>query len=102
MDLMKHKENQWDELKTDAQKALVIGKLEAYENIVNYFNSMRESLTRLLLVNDVKEEDYDKLKKKFESGSEEKSTQTEIEKVFKEIDSHEFDDEGDKISFDNC
>ena len=102
MDIMKHKENQWDELKTDAQKALVIGKLEAYKNVVDYFNTMRESLTRSLLVNDIKEEDYEALKKKFESGSEEKSTQTSIQEVFKEIDSHEFDDDGDKISFDNC
>lgn len=99
---MKHKEDKWQELKTDAQKALVIGKLEAFKDVVDYFNSMRESLTRLLLVNDVKEEDYEELKKKFESGAEEKPNKTEIEKVFKEIDSHEFDDEGDKISFDNC
>jgi hypothetical protein len=82
---MKYKTSEWQELKTDAEKSLVIGKLEGYKDCVDYLNSMRESLTRLLLVNDVKEEDYEKLKTRWEG------------KKVKIIDSGEYEP-----SFDNC
>jgi len=83
MDLMKHKEDQWQELKTDAQKALVIGKLEAFKDVVDYFNSMRESLTRLLLVNDVKEEDYEGLKKNLKVVRRRKPTKRRLKRFLK-------------------
>ena len=85
---MKYKTSEWQELKTDAEKSLVIGKLEGYKDCVDYLNSMRESLTRLLLVNDVKEEDYEKLKNRWEG------------KKVKIIDSSDYDDY--EPSFDNC
>lgn len=85
---MKYKQSEWQELKTDTEKALVIGKLEGYKACVDYLNSMRESLTRLLLVNDVKEEDYEKLKNRCEG----------IDEKVKIIDSSDYDEP----SFDNC
>ena len=88
-DLMKYKKNEWQELQTDAEKAMIIGKLEAYKDCVDYLNTMRECLTRLLLVNDVKEEEYDTLKKRY-SGI--KGLDNEYDK----------DDDGDHQSFHNC
>ena len=92
---MKYKTSEWQELKTDAEKALVIGKLEGYKDCVDYLNSMRESLTRLLLVNDVKEEDYEKLKNRWEGID---GLDGDVDKKVKIIDSIEYDEP----SFDNC
>lgn len=89
---MKYKQSEWQELKTDTEKALVIGKLEGYKDCVDYLNSMRESLTRLLLVNDVKEEDYEKIKNSCEGISDVKDEKVKI------IDSSDYDEP----SFDNC
>mgnify|MGYP003652225105 CR=1 FL=1 len=59
LDFIKFKENEFEHLKTHIDKAQVFGQLKALENLAIYINSMRESLTRLLVVNGIEdEEDY--------------------------------------------
>tara|TARA_R110000868_G_scaffold400263_1_gene674530 strand:- start:713 stop:1015 length:303 start_codon:yes stop_codon:yes gene_type:complete len=60
LEFMKFSNNQFETLKTNTDKALVFGKLKALENLALYIDSMRESLTRLLVVNGIEdEEDYE-------------------------------------------
>jgi len=89
-DLMKWKKDQWEELNNHRDKCIVVGRLEMLKDLTDYIESLRESYTRLLVINGIDEEEYDTLKKK---------------KVNKEvhitIDSNT-DDEGDTHTFDNC
>tara|TARA_R110002073_G_scaffold251891_1_gene414447 strand:+ start:1185 stop:1424 length:240 start_codon:yes stop_codon:yes gene_type:complete len=61
LELIKFKESQFETLKTNIDKSIVFGKLKALEDLVLYINNMRESLTRLLVVNGIDDEDdFDK------------------------------------------
>ena len=61
LELIKFKESQFEHLKTNVDKSIVFGKLKALEDLVLYINNMRESLTRLLVVNGIDDEDdFDK------------------------------------------
>ena len=61
LEFMKFSNNQFETLKSNTDKALVFGKLKALESLALYIDSMRESLTRLLVVNGIEDEtDYDK------------------------------------------
>ncbi len=61
LDFMHFKENQFENLKTNIDKALVFGQLKALKNLALYIDNMRESLTRLLVVNGIEdEEDFEK------------------------------------------
>ncbi len=61
LDFMNFKENQFEHLKTNIDKALVFGQLKALKNLALYIDNMRESLTRLLVVNGIEdEEDFEK------------------------------------------
>ena len=60
LEFMKFSNNQFETLKTNTDKALVFGKLKALENLALYIDSMRESLTRLLVVNGIEDDaDYE-------------------------------------------
>ena len=61
LDFIKFKKSQFDELKTNIDKSIVFGQLKALENLALYIDNMRESLTRLLVLNGIEdEEDFDK------------------------------------------
>ena len=49
-DFMKFKTDEWEKIDTDGEK-FVYGRLKALEELALYINTMRESLTRLLVVN---------------------------------------------------
>jgi len=57
LDFVKFKECQFEHLKTNIDKAQVFGQLKALENLALYIENMRESLTRLLVVNGIEDED---------------------------------------------
>ena len=60
LDFMNFKENQFEHLKTNIDKAVVYGQLKALKSLALYIENMRESLTRLLVVNGIEdEEDFD-------------------------------------------
>jgi len=105
--LMKWKTDQWEHLKDDRDKCIIVGRLEMMKDFTEYFNNVRESYTRLLVVNGVTEEDYDKLKKRYhdikgldgdvndnDNGSSESDDGNHYVKVL--------DDDGDETSFNNC
>lgn len=50
IEFMKYKNNEWDTLDIDNQK-FVYGRLKALEELALYIDTMRESLTKLLVVN---------------------------------------------------
>tara|TARA_R110000822_G_scaffold163995_3_gene304241 strand:- start:902 stop:1162 length:261 start_codon:yes stop_codon:yes gene_type:complete len=61
LDFIKFKKSQFEELKTNIDKSIVFGQLKALENLALYIDNMRESLTRLLVINGIEdEEDFDK------------------------------------------
>ena len=50
-DLMRYeKDENWEDLDTDGEK-IVFGRLKALEELAIYINTMRESLTKLLVMN---------------------------------------------------
>jgi len=50
-DLMRYeKDENWENLDTDGEK-IVFGRLKALEELAIYINTMRESLTKLLVMN---------------------------------------------------
>tara|TARA_R110002126_G_scaffold35754_2_gene109604 strand:+ start:1179 stop:1415 length:237 start_codon:yes stop_codon:yes gene_type:complete len=57
LDFMHFKENQFEHLKTNIDKALVFGQLKSLKNLALYIENMRESLTRLLVVNGIEDEE---------------------------------------------
>jgi hypothetical protein len=109
-DLMKYKKDQWETLKDHRDKCIIVGRLEMLKDLTEYFNGMRESYTRLLVINGVEEKEYDDLKSRhknvpgldgdLDSSSDEKHIEMKV------IDSNEdygiVDRDGDSISFDNC
>lgn len=101
-DLMKWKKDQWDHLKDDRDKCIVVGRLEMMADFTEYFNNLRESYTRLLVVNGITEDEYDKLKKRYKDvegldGDVEKGSDSDENHYVKVL-----DDDGDETSFDNC
>tara|TARA_R110002126_G_scaffold231513_1_gene376123 strand:+ start:811 stop:1065 length:255 start_codon:yes stop_codon:yes gene_type:complete len=61
LELIKFKESQFENLKTNVDKSIVWGKLKALEDLSLYIDQMRESLSRLLVVNGIEDdEDFDK------------------------------------------
>jgi len=57
LDFMNFKENQFEHLKTNIDKAVVYGQLKNLKSLALYIENMRESLTRLLVVNGIEDED---------------------------------------------
>ena len=49
-DFMKFKTEEWEKIDTDGEK-FVYGRLKALEELALYIDTMRESLTKLLVVN---------------------------------------------------
>ena len=110
LDLMKYKKDQWEHLKDERDKCIIVGRLEMLKDLTDYFDGMRESYTRLLVINGVEEKEYDDLKSRhknvpgldgdLDSSSDEKHIEMKV------IDSNEdygiVDRDGDSISFDNC
>lgn len=105
-DLMKYKKDQWEHLKDERDKCIIVGRLEMLKDLTDYFNGMRESYTRLLVINGVEEKEYDDLKSRHKNvkGLDGDVNEKHIE--MKVIDSNEeygiVDREGDSVSFDNC
>ena len=61
LDFMKFKKSAFEKLETKIDKALIYGKLQALESLAIYIETMRESYTRLLVVNGIEdEEDFKK------------------------------------------
>tara|TARA_R110000822_G_scaffold929_6_gene4034 strand:+ start:5039 stop:5335 length:297 start_codon:yes stop_codon:yes gene_type:complete len=56
--LMQFKENQFEILKSTTDKAVVMGRLEMLKDLSIYIDNLRESYTRLLVVNGMDEEEY--------------------------------------------
>tara|TARA_R110002012_G_scaffold310769_2_gene519268 strand:- start:6708 stop:7091 length:384 start_codon:yes stop_codon:yes gene_type:complete len=56
--LMQFKENQFEILKSTTDKAVVMGRLEMLKDLAIYIDNMRESYTRLLVVNGMDEDEY--------------------------------------------
>tara|TARA_R110002126_G_scaffold936_2_gene5620 strand:- start:6555 stop:6932 length:378 start_codon:yes stop_codon:yes gene_type:complete len=120
-DLMKYKTDQWETLKDHRDKCIIVGRLEMLKDLNDYFDGMRESYTRLLVINGVEEKEYDDLKSRHrnvkgldgsadECDEDEKhigSSSGDEKKIdMKIIDSNEeyniVDRDGDSLSFDNC
>lgn len=55
---MQFKENQFEILKSTTDKAVVMGRLEMLKDLSIYIDNLRESYTRLLVVNGMDEEEY--------------------------------------------
>ena len=110
-DLMKYKKDQWETLKDHRDKCIIVGRLEMLKDLTEYFNGMRESYTRLLVINGVEEKEYDDLKSRHKNvkgldGSADECDDDEKHIEMKVIDSNEdygiVDRDGDSVSFDNC
>tara|TARA_R110001632_G_scaffold45778_2_gene116451 strand:- start:214 stop:570 length:357 start_codon:yes stop_codon:yes gene_type:complete len=118
---MKYKTDQWETLKDHRDKCIIVGRLEMLKDLNDYFDGMRESYTRLLVINGVEEKEYDDLKSRHrnvkgldgsadECDEDEKhigSSSDDKKKIdMKIIDSNEeyniVDRDGDSLSFDNC
>ena len=56
--LMQFKENQFQILKSTTEKAVVMGRLEMLKDLSIYIDNLRESYTRLLVVNGMDEDEY--------------------------------------------
>ena len=57
LDFMAFKENQFEHLKTRIDKAVVFGQLKSLKSLALYIENMRESLTRLLVINGIEDDD---------------------------------------------
>tara|TARA_R110002153_G_scaffold112131_2_gene254015 strand:+ start:63 stop:299 length:237 start_codon:yes stop_codon:yes gene_type:complete len=57
LDFLEFKESQFENLKTRIDKALVYGQLKSLKTLAIYIDNMRESLTRLLVVNGIEDEE---------------------------------------------
>ena len=110
-DLMKWKTDQWEHLKDERDKCIIVGRLEMLKDLTEYFNGMRESYTRLLVINGVEEKEYDDLKSRHKNvkgldGDLGSPSDDDTQIKLKVIDSHEeygiVDRDGDDVSFDNC
>jgi len=66
---MQFKENQFEILKSTTDKAIVMGRLEMLKDLAIYIDNMRESYTRLLVVNGMDEDEY---KERLDGSYEEK------------------------------
>lgn len=97
-DLMKWKADQWEQLKDQRDKCIVVGKLEMLKDLTDYIEGLRESYTRLLVINGIDEEEYDKLKSRYKGVE---GLDGDAPKI-KVIDTTIEDDDGDIISYDNC
>ena len=99
-DLMKYKKDQWEHLKDERDKCIIVGRLEMLADLTEYFNSMRESYTRLLVINGVEEKEYEELKsrhknvKGLDGDAPDENSKTSIGIIV--------DDDGDETSFNNC
>jgi len=98
-DLMKWKTDQWEHLKDERDKCIIVGRLEMLKDLTDYFNGMRESYTRLLVINGVEEKEYDELKSRHKNvkGLDGDAPESQSSKIQITI-----DDDGDETSFDNC
>ena len=67
--LMQFKENQFELLKSTTDKAIVMGRLEMLKDLAIYIDNLRESYTRLLVVNGMDEDEY---KERLDGSYEEK------------------------------
>jgi len=110
-DLMKWKTDQWEHLKDERDKCIIVGRLEMLKDLTDYFNGMRESYTRLLVINGVEEKEYDDLKSRHKNvpglDGDLGTASADKKKIdMKIIDSNEdysiVDRDGDSLSFDNC
>ena len=104
-DLMKYKKDQWEHLKDERDKCIIVGRLEMLNDLSEYFNGMRESYTRLLVVNGVEEKEYEELKSRHKNvpgldGDADESTH--YTKALHENVKIIVDDDGDETSFNNC
>lgn len=100
-DLMKYKKDQWEHLKDERDKCIIVGRLEMLKDLTEYFNGMRESYTRLLVVNGVEEKEYEELKSRHKNvGDADESTH--YTKALDENVKIIVDDDGDETSFNNC
>ena len=101
--LMKYKNDEWEHLKEDCDKCVIVGRLEMLNDLTDYMDALKESYTRLLVVNDVDEKKYETLKKRhkhvkgLDGSCDDDSDECGAIKV-----NYSKDDDGDDISFDNC
>ena len=78
--LMEFKENQFEMLKSTTDKAIVMGRLEMLKDIAIYIDNLRESYTRLLVVNGMDEDEYkERLDGSYDKKATGKVTITEVE-----------------------
>ena len=102
-DLMKYKQDQWEHLKDERDKCIIVGRLEMLKDLTEYFNGMRESYTRLLVVNGVEEKEYEELKTMHKNvGCIATDESTHYTKALDENVKIVVDDDGDETSFNNC
>ena len=93
--LMKYKKDQWEHLKDERDKCIIVGHLEMLADLTEYFNGMRESYTRLLVINGVEEKEYEELKSRHKNVKGlDGDSKTSIGIIV--------DDDGDETSFNNC
>ena len=57
--LIKYKKDEWEHLKEDCDKCVIVGRLEMLNDLTDYMDALKESYTRLLVVNDVDEKKYE-------------------------------------------
>tara|TARA_R110001592_G_scaffold172679_5_gene411172 strand:- start:636 stop:905 length:270 start_codon:yes stop_codon:yes gene_type:complete len=61
LDFLKFKKSAFDKLETKIDKAVIYGKLQALGDLAIYIDTLRESYTRLLVVNGISDdEDFKK------------------------------------------
>ena len=106
-DLMKYKQDQWEHLKDERDKCIIVGRLEMLKDLTEYFNGMRESYTRLLVVNGVEEKEYEELKSRHKNVKGLDGDVDESTHYTKALDENSkinimVDDDGDETSFNNC
>jgi len=108
-DLMKYKKDQWEHLKDERDKCIIVGRLEMLNDLTEYFNGMRESYTRLLVVNGVEEKEYEELKSRHKNSKTsiggldgDADESTHYTKALDENVKIIIDDDGDETSFNNC
>lgn len=104
-DLMKYKKDQWEHLKDERDKCIIVGRLEMLKDLTEYFNGMRESYTRLLVVNGVEEKEYEELKSRHKNVgciATDADESTHYTKALDENVKIIVDDDGDETSFNNC
>ena len=102
-DLMKYKQDQWEHLKDERDKCIIVGRLEMLKDLTEYFNGMRESYTRLLVVNGVEEKEYEELKTMHKNvGCIATDESNHYTKALDENVKIVVDDDGDETSFNNC